>query len=242
MNLQLERENGFRIKEALARGLVDKAVLVTGATENHGAHLPYGSDTLTPWAIAQAVAQRVEGLILLPPVPYGMSAAHYGFPLTISLRPETLVEVYVDIFESLAKSQINRIIVINGHDGNIPSLRQAAVRMRMLYPQVHIESFELWGVRLEEVFGLGQGAGHAGEIETSVLLHLFPDLVDMTQAEGGPLDAEPLVWTNRWMIDRTGSGATGEPHKADPVKGQAAIQRAVDFLVNWIEKTHDTSS
>lgn len=237
MNLYLERENGFRITQALAQGLVDKAVLVTGATENHGRHLPYGSDTLTPWAIAQKVARRVEGLILLPPVPYGMSMAHLGFPLTVSLRPETLVELYFDIFESLAKSQISKVILINGHDGNIPSLRQAALRVRMAYPQVRVFSFELWGVRLEEVFGPDQGAGHAGEIETSVLLHLHPDLVDMDRAEGGPLDADPLIWTNRWMIDRTRSGATGEPLNADPAKGAIAIERAVDFLVSWIQKT-----
>jgi creatinine amidohydrolase len=178
----------------------------------------------------------LDGLILLPPVPYGMSVGHFGFPLTVSLRPETLVEVYFDIFESLAKSQIKTIVVVNGHDGNIPALRHAAVRMRTQYPETHIHSFELWGVRLEEVFGQGQGAGHAGEIETSVLLHLFPELVDMAHAEGGPLEPEPLIWNNRSMVDRTTSGATGEPQKADPAKGQIAIQRAVDFLVNWIEK------
>jgi creatinine amidohydrolase len=235
MNLYLQRESGARITQALAKGLVDKAILVTGATENHGNHLPYGSDTLTPWAIAEKVAKRVEKLILLPPVPYGMSMKHLGFPLTISIQPETLTKFYFDIFDSLAKSKINKIIVINGHDGNIMSLRHAALRLRMFYPQAVVYSFELWGVRLEEIFGPGRGAGHAGEIETSVLLYLHPDLVDMDSAEGAPLEAEPIIWTNRWMVDQTSSGAIGEPRYADSSKGEAAIQHSVDFLVKWIQ-------
>ncbi|MCC6147826.1 MAG: creatininase family protein [Anaerolineaceae bacterium] len=236
MNAILEQSNGSQIKSFLEKKLIKRAVIVTGATENHGQHLPYGSDTLTPWAIATRLMKFLDGLVLLPPVSYGMSSAHTGFPLTISIRPDILAEIYFDIFDSIAKSKIPSILVINGHDGNIISLRQAGYRLKNVHPHIHLDIFELWGVHLENIFGPDMGAGHAGETETSVLLYLHPQLVNMSEAKGASLDEDNLIWTNKSLHERTASGATGNPSKATAEHGEKAISNAVEYLVQYLQK------
>jgi creatinine amidohydrolase len=82
-------------------GGFDKAVLAVGSTEYHGDHLPYGTDTLVAEHLANAVADRVEGMLLLPPLPFGMSAHYSSFPLAVTLSTETLMRVLKEVFASL---------------------------------------------------------------------------------------------------------------------------------------------
>lgn len=234
MNLILEQSNGAQIRSLLEQKKIEMAVVVTGATENHGNHLPYGSDTITPMAITTHFMKLHDNLVLLPPVAFGMSAAHVEFPLTISIRPEILAEIYSDIFESIAKCGVPSILVINGHDGNIPSLRQAGYRLKQNYPSTKLFVFELWGIHLENIFGPDMGGGHAGETETSVLLYLRPDLVSLTDAVGAPLNDDAFIWTSKLMGEKSTSGATGNPQKATSEHGEQVINNAVEYLTNYL--------
>ena len=236
MNLILEHSNGAQINTLSKMEMIERAVIVTGATENHGQHLPYGSDTITPWAIATSLMEFMDGLVLLPPVAYGMSSAHTGFPLTISIRPSVLAEFYFDIFDNISNSGISSILVINGHDGNVISLRQAGIRLKNVHPQTNLDIFEIWGINLDKIFGPDLGAGHAGETETSVLLYLRPDLVNMKDAKGSPLRNDNYIWTNKLINESTTSGATGHPSKANSENGEQAIKNAVEYLVNYFQK------
>ncbi|MFQ6053944.1 MAG: creatininase family protein, partial [Candidatus Bathyarchaeia archaeon] len=94
---RLERMTGH----AYGSNGFDKAVLAVGSTEYHGDHLPYGTDTLVAAHRAEAVARRVDGLLVLPPLPYGMSMHYASFPLAVTLSTETLMRMLKEIFGSL---------------------------------------------------------------------------------------------------------------------------------------------
>ncbi|RLE31891.1 creatininase family protein, partial [Candidatus Acetothermia bacterium] len=104
---RMERLTGRKYRE----GKFDKAILAVGSAENHGDHLPFGTDTIVSYELALKVAERVPGLLVLPPVTYGMSEHYAHFPLTISLRSETLVAMLKDILRSLLKHGIEKIFI-----------------------------------------------------------------------------------------------------------------------------------
>ena len=90
----------------------DRLILVVGSTEQHGRHLTFATDVWTPWEIAQRVSETT-GVLLAPPLNYGMSLHHLGFPGTLSLRPRTLSAVVVDLLESAYEHGFRRILVLN---------------------------------------------------------------------------------------------------------------------------------
>ncbi|MEN3186303.1 MAG: creatininase family protein [Atribacterota bacterium] len=222
-------------------GRFDKAILAVGSAENHGFHLPFGTDALVAQAIAQEVAQRVDGMLVLPPVPYGVSE-HYGhFSFTLTLRPEILIEALKDIFRSSIRQGIQKIIVINGHDGNIAPIEIAARSVKVEYPQAFLASLDAWWVTAGELlpaetFEVWGGLGHAGEGETSIALHLFPELCRMENARGVVPDV-PSELTIKWKFDElTPYGATGDPTKGTPEKGEKMFNALVDWVVRFVKE------
>ena len=103
------------------------AILIFGACENHGDHLPFGSDFIMPYELAKMVASKSRNVLIFPPVPYGVSSHHKDFAMTVSLEPETMINVVRNILQSLVDNKVSRILIINGHDGNIApiELKQA---------------------------------------------------------------------------------------------------------------------
>lgn len=222
-------------------GGFDKAILAVGSAENHGFHLPFGTDALVAQAIAQEVAQRVNGMLVLPPITYGVSE-HYGhFPFTLTLRPEILIEVLKDVFRSSIRQGIQRIIIINGHDGNIAPIEIAARSVKVEYPQAFLASLDAWWVTAGELlppgtFEVWGGLGHAGEGETSIVLHLFPELCRMENARGVVPDL-PSELTVKWKFDElTPYGATGDPTKGTPEKGKKMFEVLVDWVVRFVQE------
>jgi creatinine amidohydrolase len=114
----LEEMNSLQVRNRVNRKTV--AILVFGACENHGDHMPFGSDFIVPMELAKRVARKSQNVMVLPAIPYGVSLHHIDFQMTISLDPNTLIKVIEDVFTSLVKNGISRILIINGHDGNIP--------------------------------------------------------------------------------------------------------------------------
>lgn len=227
-------------------GGFDKAILAVGSAENHGFHLPFGTDALVAQAIAQEVAQRVNGMLVLPPVTYGVSE-HYGhFPFTLTLRPEILIEVLKDVFRSSIRQGIQRIIIINGHDGNIAPIEIAARSVKVEYPQAFLASLDAWWVTAGELLPQGTfevwgGLGHAGEGETSIVLHLFPELCRMENARGVIPDL-PSELTIKWKFDElTPYGATGDPTRGTPEKGKKMFEVLVDWVVRFVQEMEKRS-
>src|SRR6187200_3210500 len=103
----IEEMNAAEVRKTINEKTV--AVLVFGACENHGDHMPFGSDFIFPLEIAERVAKMTENVIVLPAVPYGVSLHHKGFQMTLSLQSDTLVKIITDILNSLISNNINRI-------------------------------------------------------------------------------------------------------------------------------------
>ena len=232
----LQKMTGYQFTS----GEYDKAVLAVGSTEYHGEHLPYGTDTLVSEHMATEVARRVKGLLMLPPLPYGMSAHYSGFPIAITLKTETLIHILSEIFESLRKHGVMKLLIVNGHDGNIPAVEAATEEYRTLHPELKIVVLSAWWVTAGELVPQGTfeawgGLGHGGEGETSIMLHVDPNLVDMPRAIGVvPELPNHVEW--KWLFHEiTPHGATGDPTKASPEKGKLMSDALVKLLVDTIE-------
>ena len=154
-------------------------VLPAGSVEQHGPHLPAGTDIYASNVIGHAVAERMDGLVL-PGGPLGVTPMHMPFEGTITLTPETYQRVVVETCESTARHGAKRLLILNWHEGNIPSLALASERlhrevgMDVIVVQACYVAAELYG---HECGGLT----HGGEIEALAVLAYRPDLVHLDQ-------------------------------------------------------------
>jgi creatinine amidohydrolase len=222
-------------------GIYDKVVLAVGSTEYHGEHLPYGTDTFVAEYLAKEVSQRVEGLLMLPTLPFGMSHHYSSFPISISLKSETLVCILTEIFDSLYNHGLKRLLIINGHDGNTPAINVATIQYRVEHQDFKIAVLESWwetaGQLLpENTFEVWNGLGHGGEGETSMMLKIDPKKVCMRKAQGIIPDLpEKVNWV--WTFEElTPYGVTGDPTKATLQKGSLMSKVLLELLVDFIKE------
>jgi creatinine amidohydrolase len=156
-------------------------ILPAGSVEQHGPHLPAGTDIYAANVIGHAVAERMDGLVL-PGGPLGVTPMHMPFEATITLSPETYQRVVVETGEATAKHGAKRLLILNWHEGNIPSLAIAAETlhrthgMTVLTVQACYVAEELYG-------GSCNGLTHGGEIEALAVLANRPELVHLDRIE-----------------------------------------------------------
>ena len=226
------------------KGSFNKAILAVGSCECHGDHLPQGTDTLVSYGLAKKVAEQVDGALVLPPITIGYSEHYWNFPFTMSIRMETLIEVLKDILHSVLHNGIGRILIVNGHDGNIAPIEVATRAIKTEHPEARIASLDAWWVTAGNllppgIFEVWNGLGHAGEGETSIALHMFGDLCQMEHARGVVPDKLPPDVEIKWLFgELTDCGATGDPTKATAEKGRMMEEVLVKALVRFI-KTMD---
>ncbi len=227
------RPRAHVLMEANYRQLLDRpptvAMLPWGATEAHNFHLPHGTDVIEASAIAEAAADKAAARdakpIVLPAVPFGNNAQQQDQVATIHISTTTALMILRDVATSLTRQGIDRLVVLNGHGGNDfkPLVRDVAAETHML-----IVVIDFWRLCPEAVARIFNEPGdHAGEMETSLLLHICPELVAMRQAGPGAANAwqlaslrQPGVWTPRpWSRVHPDTGS-GDPAAASPAKGQ----------------------
>jgi creatinine amidohydrolase len=236
----LEEMNAVQVRKNTNNNTV--AVIVLGACENHGDHMPFGSDFIFPMELAKRLARKTEkrNIIILPALPYGVSLHHNEFQMTVSLEPPTLQLIIENLVESLIKNGLRRILVINGHDGNIAPVESAARTCKDRHPDTVIACLEAWWISVGEItsgiFEVWHGLGHGGEAETSTMLAVRPDLVHMELAPNEvipklPSDKIRIYWK---FNELTGTGATGAPKKATAEKGEAAIGALEKILLSFL--------
>ena len=215
-------------------------LLIFGACENHGDHMPFGSDFIMPFELAKRVAARYgKKMVIFPPIPYGVSSHHKDFFMTVSFEPDTMINVIRDILQSLINNNIRRILIINGHDGNIAPIELASRIIKERNPKVVISCLESWWTLVgsidKDLFDVWEGLGHGGEAETSAMLAVRPDLVNMAVA---PKDVIPKLPDNvriYWKFNElTETGATGAPRKATRTKGDRIISILENVLLAFI--------
>ncbi len=224
------------------------AVLPLGATEPHNLHLPYGTDLLEGQIVGEHICEaawnRGAKVVLLPTIPYGTETNLREFPLAMNLNPSTLFAVVTDLIESLVKSGIYKIVLLNSHGGNDfkPLLRE-------LYGKTPAHLFLCsWYQCLPDVYGeiFEHGEDHAGEMETSFALAFFPELVgrhpdgSLAADEGRKrefrLKALKEGWvsiTRPWHLLTTNSGAA-PPHAATAEKGHQLMKVVVERLSTFL--------
>jgi creatinine amidohydrolase len=244
----LEEMNAIQVKDSISEKTV--AILVVGACENHGDHMPFGSDFIFPLKLVENVICDLskngnmeslhDDIILLPVIPYGVSSHHNKFQMTMSLSPSTMVSIMEDILSSLIKNGIRKILVINGHDGNIAPIEIASRKIKNEHEDVVIACLESWwvlvGQKDKELFEVWDGLGHGGEAETSAMMYVRPDLVNADYAPEQvipnlPKDDVRIYWK---FHELTNTGATGAPKKASVEKGQRIMDILKDRLISFI--------
>lgn len=235
----IEEMNAVEVRKTVNQKTI--AILVFGACENHGDHMPFGSDFIFPTEIAKRLATKVNNVIVLPAIPYGVSLHHDQFQMTMSINPETLVGIISDLLSSLIQNKIRRVLIINGHDGNIGPIEVAARSIKNKHPEMTIACLESWWILVgqlkKDLFEVWSGLGHGGEAETSAILAVRPDLVNM---ESAPKEVIPKLPENIrifWKFDElTSTGATGAPQKASIEKGNEILQMLEDLLLSFIKE------
>jgi creatinine amidohydrolase len=220
------------------------AVLPLGATEPHNLHLPYGTDTLQVEVIAERACSfatdRGARVLMLPTIPYGTETNQMKFPLAMNINPTTLGRVITDLIESLASHGIRKALLLNGHGGN--DLKWLLRELHRTTP-VHLFLCNWYKVAADGYENIFQEKDdHAGEMETSMGLAHFRELVDLERADPGAVRPSRFKavnngWielTRAWHLLTTNSGS-GDPRAATAAKGEAITERVCnrisDFLV-----------
>ncbi|MGH3218685.1 MAG: creatininase family protein [Streptosporangiaceae bacterium] len=225
--------------ERLGRTPPHLAILPLGTTEQHGRHLPVDVDVKNCWEIACGVSAHT-GVPLLPPLSYGDSRYWEGWPGTLTLQPETLLQVILDISDGLVSSGFRRLLLLNGHIGNGPALAIAEGKIRNRHPNLQVRALSWWDVSERVAAVLYQDAiegtlrsFHANFGETSVYLHHSPELVDMGKAVNEPNDylRPRFSYPSRKLTE---SGVVGQPAGATADQGQRISDMAVTDLVEFI--------
>jgi creatinine amidohydrolase len=221
-----------------------RAVLPVGAFEQHGPHLPLTTDTIIADAIAQRVARAI-GAARLPALPVSCSHEHASFPGTVSITAATLDAVIGDLVASLRGQGMRGLVIVNGHGGNhalaniAQQINVAAPFVLVLPQRSHIErAFRDAGLTTTPHADM-----HAGEMETSVMLHVRPDAVRMDRAVDVVADDRTLLHL-RGMEAYTPSGVIGRPTLATAEKGAAYLDRLLDAVADDLQRfvTLTTSS
>jgi creatinine amidohydrolase len=210
------------------------------AVEQHGPHMPTGTDHILCTAMAEAIEARFPDRILLAPTMWlGASAHHLRFGSTLDTSLDAYIEVLLDLGRSLLDDGFRRLLFLNGHGGNIDPMRVAVRRLQPGRENCLVAAACYWSVASEEIADTLEGAhkfvGHACEFETSMMLHVRPDLVDRERCtDAGELidDTVDGVFLGRDMRHRTREGYTGRPDLASPGKGSQLFDAITE---RWTE-------
>lgn len=207
-------------------------ILPLGATEQHGPHLPTGTDFFAIEAIAQAAARSAASqipIIVTPALPFGSSEHHFVFGGTLSISTETYYRVLRDLLTSLIRDGFTKIFVLNGHGGN-HELAELAARDTALAHPVKIAAGSYWAVAWEALTEAGAHEsrrlpGHAGDFETSLMLRLRPELPNKNlPRRKGSFHSDPRDFRAPWRTEAHGfwkeiDGFTDSPANASAENG-----------------------
>jgi creatinine amidohydrolase len=229
-----------------AAGLEQTATVLIpfGSTEEHGSHLPLDTDTLHATEVGRKLAEQ-RPLFVAPPIHYGVCRSTSRHPGTVTISTETLKQLTIDIVSSLQRQGLRNFVLLSGHAGgtHMAALTDAGERLLELLPAIRIAVVTEYMLAAGEGKHLIETAGdaHAGEIETSRILHSHPQLVKGRAAKEFPSFPTGILVRDKQKF--WPGGVWGDPGKASAEKGArleqlvvAALGRLVDQLEQWSEK------
>ena len=241
--LYLDRMTWAEVKEEIRKGR-DTVVVSFGSTEQHGRHLPLGTDAVLGDEIGWRLADRLEAF-LAPTVRFGCSEHHLAFSGTISIGEETFGRIVVDVVASLSVHGFRRIVLLPTHGGNFKPLAEAVAKIEPA-EGVRILAFTDLGALVSTAFKSSRAFGvdaaksgaHSGEWETSLMLTLRPDQVKMDwAAEGFVGDLSEImlkVFDGIQNLDQ--NGVLGDPRPATAEAGKKYLEDIIEFLYRWVVK------
>jgi creatinine amidohydrolase len=218
------------------------AVLPWGATEAHNYHLPYGTDNIQAEEVAIRAAERAwqkgARVAVLPTLPFGVNTTQLDIRLCINMNPSTQAAVLADVVSSLEQQGVLKLVVLNGHGGN--DFRQI-IRELQQDTAVFLAQVNWWSCVDVKQFVERMG-DHAGEAETSAMLHLAPELVRPLD-EAGPGRArasrltgvrEGWAWAPRRWTQVTDDTGIGDPSRSTVQKGEAYVEAAATRIAGFL--------
>jgi creatinine amidohydrolase len=228
------------------------AILPVGAIEQHGPHLPVCADACANKAVIKRMLEQLPAelpVTVLPMMPVGKSDEHSNFPGTLTLEPETLRRLWTEIAESVHRVGIRKLVIYNTHGGQRPIMdivaRDLRVRLSMLV--VVVNQFSLYPRDLFPADEMKYGI-HGGSLETSVMLHLHADLVDMNKAQNfrplmkdlegdfqylGVTGSTKIAWQSQ---DLNPAGVVGNALDADAERGAQLIDQATAKFISILKE------
>lgn len=241
------------VRDAAAQ---NKVILIPAAAiEQHGYHLPIDTDNLAVEHVTEEAARRSNGLILVAPmIHYGFNEHNMGFPGTINIREQVFMDFCYDVGHSFVRQGFDRIMYVNGHGSNQMLCNLVARRLVNTTPAL-AAAMAYWNLSKEAVNKLREsefpgGMAHGCEFETSIYMHLRPELVqaDKMVAERPSnlsrfiyddlFGSGPVHFVNRWSRV-TSSGVKGDPFKATAAKGEAFTESAISNLIEFAKTFRD---
>jgi creatinine amidohydrolase len=211
-----------------------------GTVEAHGTHLPLSTDTIAIWkAVIEASKRRP--VFVAPPVHYGVCTSTGQHPGSLGITPETLRRITVDIVTDGAKKGLKNFILVSGHGGSIhtSAMKEAAGQVVDSIPGIRVAALNIYEIIGKEAANIAEtkGDSHAGELETSLILYLNPELVKGKGKKERPKVPRPFVVKDK---QKYWPGAVdGDPTKATTKKGERffkVMAKGVIKLIDKIEK------
>lgn len=232
-------ESSWRVVRETA---YEVAVLPWGATEAHNLHLPYGTDNVEAGYVATEAARLAweagARVVVLPVVPFGVNTSQLDIRLTLNMNPSTQLALLADVAGALAGQGIPKLVILNSHGGN--DFRQM---IRELQPRVGTFLCTLnWWTLGDPRSVFDREGDHAGELETSVMMHLTPDLVHPLAEAGSGAARRPRVaafregwaWTPRRWTQVTADTGVGDPSLATGEKGARFLERVTRQIAGFL--------
>jgi creatinine amidohydrolase len=232
------------VSSLLRRGPVD-VILPLGALEQHGPHLPLSTDSIIAEAIAREVARREDNLLVVPCLPIGASSHHASFDGTVSLSGGTIVAYLRDAVDSLLTQGFRFVFVISGHAGNMPFMSEA-VSSLPADARERVGACVDWAAQrnalhdlARSVLGLSpeQVGSHAGHFETSMMLYLAPEQVDMERAPAGfigPAEKVTSTLAAAGMRALSPIGVVGDARGASGTAGKEYFEVLLNLIHDFI--------
>lgn len=232
--LNIEEMTSVEFGEAVKRNPL--VILPFGATEEHGSHLPLGTDSMQCDEVVRRVSKEFDALVL-PPIRYGECRTTRNFPGTISIRPETVQSAAFDIVSELARNGITRVLVLSGHagGGHMAAIRlgvQRAVEATPTLMAMVLSDYDIAYDLAGKEFPANDG--HAGQIETSRMLNIRPDLVGRSRPVGKTRPPKYMILIN--PEDSIPTGVMGDPRGSSADKGARIDDYVVENLCDAVAR------
>lgn len=231
--------------KTVQKTIYEVVVLPWGATEAHNFHLPYGTDNIqSDYIVAESARIAWENgakVIVLPTIPFGVNTGQLHIPLDINMNPSTQLAVLKDIADSLTRQGFKKLLILNGHGGN--DFKGIIRELQPLFPGLFVCVLNWYQlIDLYEIFE--EPGDHGGEMETSNMMVIAPDIVLPLQEAGSGKEnkfsiqglKERWVWAPRDFSKATQDNGIGNPEKASFEKGEKHLktitEKIADFLID----------